>query len=99
MLDQRGRTITTAQFYGPNNVIGEIDRTTNNTNSYGGSLQATSKDKLFDHGNIFIAGGSVDHGDVKTTSSAELGTINSRISTSPEMASSSPRPSISRLSI
>ncbi len=76
VLDQRGRTIATAQYYGPNDVIGEIDRTTNNTNSYGGSLQATSKDKLFDHGNIAIAGGSIDHGDVKTTSSAELGTIN-----------------------
>ena len=76
VLDQKGRTINTGQYYGPNDVIGEIDRTTNNTNSYGGSLQATSKDKLFEHSNILIAGGSVDHGDVKTTSSAELGTIN-----------------------
>jgi iron complex outermembrane recepter protein len=74
--DQFGRTITTAQHYGPNAVIGEIDRSSNNTNSYGGSLQATSKDKLIGHDNIFIAGGSLDHGNVTAKSRAELGTIN-----------------------
>ena len=78
VLDQRGHTITTAQYYGPNDVIGEIDRTTNNTNSFGGTLQGTSKDKLFGLSNIFIGGASIDHGDVKSTSNAELGTLNTQ---------------------
>ena len=78
VLDQRGHTITTAQYYGPNDVIGEIDRSTNNTNSFGGSLQGTSKDKIFGLNNIFIGGASIDHGEVKAASNAELGTINAQ---------------------
>ena len=76
--DQSGRTITTAQYYGPNDVIGEIDRTTNNTNSFGGSLQGTNKENVLGHNNIFIGGASIDHGDVKSTSNAELGTLNTQ---------------------
>jgi len=78
VLDQRGHTINTAQYYGPNDVIGEIDRSTNDTNSFGGSLQGTSKDRIFGLNNIFIGGASIDHGDVKATSNAELGTINTQ---------------------
>ncbi len=77
-LDQQGKTIATAKYYGPNDTIGELDYTTNNTNSYGTALQATDKEKLFGLDNIFIAGGSVDHGDVKSTSIAELGTLNTQ---------------------
>jgi iron complex outermembrane recepter protein len=76
LRDQFGRTITISDHWRPNDVIGEIDRTTNDANSFGGSLQATSKDRLFGLNNIFIGGASIDHGDVRTTSSAELGTIN-----------------------
>ncbi len=76
--DQSGRTITTAQYYSPNDVIGEIDRSSNNTNSYGGSLQTTSKDKLIGHDNIFIAGASLDYGYVKAASKAELGMIDTQ---------------------
>ena len=68
----------TAQYYGPNATIGEIDYTTNNTTSYGTTLQATDKEKLFGLNNIFIAGASVDRGDVKSTSIAELGTLNTQ---------------------
>jgi iron complex outermembrane receptor protein len=78
VLDQRGHTITTAQFYGPDQTIGEIDRSTNNTNSFGGALQGTSKDRIFGLNNIFIGGASLDHGDVKATSNAELGTLNTQ---------------------
>ena len=46
--------------------------------SYGTALQATDKEKLFGLDNIFIAGASVDHGDVKSTSIAELGTLNTQ---------------------
>ena len=73
-----GKTIPTGKYYGPGDTIGEIDYSTNNTNSYGTSLQATNKDALFGHKNLFIAGASVDHGDVKTTSVAELGTLNTQ---------------------
>jgi outer membrane receptor protein involved in Fe transport len=78
VTDQLGNTIPTGKYYGPNATIGEIDYTTNNANSYGGSLQATSKDTLFGYKNLFIAGASVDHGDVKSTSDAELGTLNTQ---------------------
>lgn len=68
--------VPTAPFYGPNSTVGEIDYSTNDTNSFGGSLQATDKDKVFGLNNILIFGGSIDHGDVKNTSFAELGTLN-----------------------
>jgi iron complex outermembrane recepter protein len=77
-LNQRGQTITTAQYYGPNDTIGETDRSTNNANSFGTTLQATDKDNIYGHNNIFIAGASVDHGFVKSTSDAELGTLNTQ---------------------
>jgi iron complex outermembrane recepter protein len=78
VTDQQGKQVLTGKYYGPNATIGEIDYTTNNTTSYGTSLQATDKEKLFGLDNIFIAGASVDHGDVKSTSIAELGTLNTQ---------------------
>ena len=77
VTDQHGKQVLTG-IYGPGATIGEIDYTTNNTTSYGTALQATDKDKLFGLNNIFIAGASVDHGDVKSTSIAELGTLNTQ---------------------
>jgi iron complex outermembrane recepter protein len=73
--DQSGRKVRTNKLYGPDDTIGEIDRTSNDTNSYGLSLQATNKDTFFGFKNLFIAGASYDHGDAKTTSKAELGTL------------------------
>jgi outer membrane receptor protein involved in Fe transport len=78
VLDQHGNQILTGNYYGPNDTIGEIDRSTNNANSYGTSLQATDKDTLFGFKNLLIAGASLDHGEVKTTSSAELGAVNTQ---------------------
>ncbi len=77
VTNQFGKQILTG-IYGPNDTIGEIDRSYNDTNSYGASLQGTDKDKLFGLNNIFIAGASIDHGDVKTGTSAELGTLNTQ---------------------
>jgi len=57
-------------------VLGEIDRTWTTTNSYGGSLQATSTDKAFGHDNHLVVGMSVDRGHVQFTSNSELGTVN-----------------------
>ncbi len=77
VTNQFGKQVLTG-IYGPNATIGEIDYTSNNTNSYGTTLQATDKEKLFGLNNIFIAGASVDHGEVKTTSIAELGTLDTQ---------------------
>ena len=44
--------------------IGSLDRTSQNADSFGGSLQAVEKAKLFDHNNQFLIGGSIDHGHV-----------------------------------
>jgi iron complex outermembrane receptor protein len=57
-------------------VLGEIDRTWTSTNSYGGSAQAASSEKIFGHDNNFVAGVSVDRGLVQFTTTSELGTIN-----------------------
>ena len=75
VLDQRGRTITTSNYYGPADTIGETDRSTNDSNSFGATLQATDKDNFYGHNNIFTAGASIDHGQVKSTTTAELGTL------------------------
>ena len=58
------------------NVLGEIDRTWTTTNSFGGSVQAASSEKLFGHENNFTVGLSVDHGLVQFATTSELGTVN-----------------------
>jgi iron complex outermembrane receptor protein len=58
-----------------NSALGEIDRNWTKSNSYGGSLQATSTGQLFGHDNHFVVGTSVDHGQTQFRTSAELGTI------------------------
>jgi iron complex outermembrane recepter protein len=56
-------------------VLGEIDRTWTNTNSFGGSVQAASSAKLFDRGNNAVVGMSIDRGLVQFSTTSELGTI------------------------
>ena len=58
------------------NVLGEIDRNWTTANSYGGSLQATSTDKVAEHDNHLVVGASVDRGHVQFTGTSELGTVN-----------------------
>ncbi len=77
VTNQFGNQVLTG-IYGASTTVGEIDYTSNNTNSYGTALQATGKEKLFGRNNIFIAGASVDHGEVKSTSIAELGTLDTQ---------------------
>ncbi|MCC8942537.1 TonB-dependent receptor [Bradyrhizobium sp. Arg68] len=55
--------------------LGEIDRNTAATNSYGGTAQLTGSDKLFGHDNHVVMGVSVDHGFTKFNATSELGTI------------------------
>ena len=72
LIDQYGRAIPT-----PPGVVGELDRISIDANSYGGSLQATHKSRLFEHSNQLIIGASIDHGEVNYGASSEIGTVGS----------------------
>jgi iron complex outermembrane receptor protein len=70
-----GQTVPNAGLLATS-VLGEIDRTSTATNSFGGSVQAASSAKLFSHDNNFAIGLSVDRGLVQFSTTSELGTIN-----------------------
>jgi len=63
----------------PDAFLGEIDRNQTSSNSFGGSLQATSTTQLFGHDNHLVAGVSVDHGRTQFTANSELGTIDQNL--------------------
>jgi iron complex outermembrane recepter protein len=58
-----------------NSAIGEIDRNSTKSTSYGGSLQGTLTGQLFGHDNHFVVGTSVDRGRTRFQTSSELGTV------------------------
>ena len=72
----RGQTVPNSGPLGFSNTLGEIDRTWTTTNSFGGSAQAASSEKLFGHENNFTIGLRVDRGLVQFSTTSELGTIN-----------------------
>jgi len=72
LVDRNGRAIPT-----PAGIVGEIDRTSIDAHSYGGSLQATDKSQLLGHGNQLIIGASIDHGEVRYDAASEIGTVGS----------------------
>jgi iron complex outermembrane recepter protein len=74
LVDQHGHPIATP-LGGPDDFVGEIDRTSQDANSFGASLQAVEKAKIFGFGNQFLLGASIDHGRVGYQTSAEIGTI------------------------
>jgi len=59
---------------------GTLDRTNTDSVTVGASLQATSDARLFDHGNRFTIGASLDHSWTNFTSSSTLGIINPDLS-------------------
>jgi iron complex outermembrane receptor protein len=59
-----------------NSVLGQIDRTVTATNSFGGSAQGATSEKIFGLNNRFVLGASVDNGRVNFGSISELGTVN-----------------------
>ncbi len=71
-----GQTVSNSGTLGFPNILGEIDRTWTTTNSFGGSVQAASSEKLFDHDNNFTLGISVDRGLVQFATTSELGSVN-----------------------
>lgn len=55
---------------------GTIDVTKTEATGYGGSIQATNRDKIGGFGNQFLVGGSIDVADYSFKSSSTLGVIN-----------------------
>jgi iron complex outermembrane receptor protein len=76
LITTTGQTVPNAGALGFPSVLGEIDRTWTTTNSFGGSVQAASSEKVFDHDNNFTVGLSVDRGLVQFATTSELGTLN-----------------------
>jgi iron complex outermembrane recepter protein len=72
LVDQYGNVIPT-----PPGVVGELDRTSIDAKSFGGSMQATDKSQLLGHSNQLILGSSIDHGEVNYGASSEIGTVGS----------------------
>jgi iron complex outermembrane recepter protein len=75
LVTTTGQTVANAGLLG-SSVLGEVDRTWTSANSYGGSAQVASTEKLFGHDNNFVLGASVDRGLVQFTTTSELGTVN-----------------------
>jgi len=63
----------------PGAFLGEIDRNTTSTNSFGGSGQMASSDKAFGHDNHVVVGFSVDHGNTRFSGNSELGTVDQNL--------------------
>jgi outer membrane receptor protein involved in Fe transport len=64
-----------ANPFDPSAVLGENDRTSTYTKTFGFSVQATNTDQLFGHDNHFVIGTSYDYSSSHFLASAELGTI------------------------
>jgi iron complex outermembrane receptor protein len=71
----RGQTVPATGLLGTS-VLGEIDRTWTVTNSFGGTVQAATSERVFGHNNNFTIGLSVDRGLVQFSTTSELGTVN-----------------------
>ena len=76
LITTTGATVPNSGALGAPSILGEIDRTWTTTDSFGGSAQAASSDKLLGHDNNFVAGMSVDRGLVQFSTTSELGTVN-----------------------
>ncbi|WFU43416.1 TonB-dependent receptor [Bradyrhizobium sp. CB82] len=61
--------------FAPGTLLGELDRTTTRSTTFGVSGQATNTDRLFAHENRFVVGGNFDASVTRFNATAELGTI------------------------
>jgi outer membrane receptor protein involved in Fe transport len=81
VTDHNGATISSTNADGsPRDAINNIDERIQE--DYGGSLQVTFLQRLFDHDNQFIAGFVYNEGSASFLSSAEVGSLNPNRSTS-----------------
>jgi iron complex outermembrane receptor protein len=76
LITTGGQTVPATGALAAPSILGEIDRTWTDTNSFGGSAQVASSADLFGHGNNFVLGLSVDRGLVQFSTTSELGTVN-----------------------
>jgi iron complex outermembrane receptor protein len=81
IVDRAGQTIP---FAGENFPYGTIDRTRTRALTAGLALQATNKDKVFDHDNSVTFGGSVDRSAITFGSTSTLGAIDPRLVVRPD---------------
>jgi iron complex outermembrane recepter protein len=72
----RGQTVSNSGALGFPSVLGEIDRTWTTTNSFGGTVQAATSERIFGHNNNLTVGLSLDRGLVQFSTTSELGTVN-----------------------
>ncbi len=72
--DAAGQTIPFADA-----PYGTIDRTSTNTATVGGALQATYDGPLFGHGSNLVVGFSIDHSDIRFASNSTLGYIDPQL--------------------
>ncbi|MEA3151796.1 MAG: iron complex outerrane recepter protein [Gammaproteobacteria bacterium] len=82
LTDLAGATIPDISNGGAD-VIGQNDFESIHSQSWGGSLQFTSTEKIADHGNTFAAGATIDTARTKFTSGTELGVIDSSLTVLP----------------
>ncbi|MCP3476905.1 TonB-dependent receptor [Bradyrhizobium sp. CCGUVB1N3] len=61
--------------FAPDAILGEIDRTSTRSTTFGVSGQATNSDQLFGHENRLVIGATYDVSSTRFTGSAELATI------------------------
>jgi iron complex outermembrane receptor protein len=71
-------------FAGEGFPYGTIDRTRTRALTAGLGLQATNKDKIFDHDNFLTFGGSVDRSKISFGSTSTLGAIDPRLVVRPD---------------
>ena len=58
-----------------NGFLGEVDRNRVSTNSFGGTAQLTSTNKVFGRDNHFVMGATLDRGTTQFSANSELGTV------------------------
>src|SRR5262245_18946925 len=69
------KSVATPNTLPPTAALGELDRKWTTTGTYGGTLQATSTGRVFDHDNHLVVGISLDRGNTQFTAGSELGTL------------------------
>jgi iron complex outermembrane receptor protein len=75
IMDHGGQTFR----FVPDAPYGTLDRTSTNTTTFGAALQITADAPLFDHGNKFVVGASLDHSDIRFASNSTLAYINPQL--------------------
>jgi iron complex outermembrane receptor protein len=74
-MTEINQNVATPDNLSPDAVLGQIDRNWTQSHSYGGTAQATSTGRVFEHDNHLVVGASYDHGNTNFSGGSELGTI------------------------